>query len=597
MSTLIFLRILARSNLLAKETVLIIQQIKEIYKVSDDDLYILSQIIICHALFPHQCKRKYLSSIIHILDREHGEIYQQQTKGTVVEPGLNKKIDKETFNFLNQWDKKLKQKNLLKDFMKNYPFVLSTGVNIKKTQSLFVLTDKFIFSWGNWRLKNRLKKWVTIKMNSNVSLTPSLINNYQIIPFGNIDLSEEQTKAVTHSLSNPLTIITGGPGTGKTTIIQTILKHFCSKKEIQKKKNVAALVAPTGKAVNRMCESIPPQINDFFESFTIHRILGLNQNRNRPLFDKDKPLNHDLIILDECSMVNLRLMVWLLEATLPSCHLVLMGDLKQLSSIDGSSPFHEMVNLVRNKPDIHIHLTKIHRFNKEIETLVKQIEKKPIKEIFQSNYSNIKIIDPSSIVNEQGLIDQFRDKIRVKKFSITPEHLFQRCNDLDKIFETLHEFAFLTSTKMGFLGSSKINDLFHRLFSEKKTYYPGQPIMILENNYDSELFNGDRGVIVEINDDNFENNLGVVFKQNEKESPYRLLSIGQLPKHETSYAMTIHKSQGSEFKEVVLCLSEVGRLHLSRELFYTGVTRAKEKITIVVNEEILSKTIRHSIYN
>ena len=599
-STTKFLEIQLMSNFFPKEIILITQQIKKIYRVNNNHIFILLQVILCHKFFPHSFKKEYLLSVCHWLDEEAKENYLKFLKKKEKKI-QNKKIDQKAFYLLSEWDKQLKQEHLINNFMKNYPFILSMEGEIEKRlqqQPLFILTDKHILSSGDWRFKNRLKKWVENKININFPLTHSLKENSKITTIENKTLSEEQSKAIKNSLSNPLTIITGGPGTGKTTIIKIILNYFLNKSDVKKEKKKVALVAPTGKAVNRMRESLS-QINDLpflkIHSSTIHQVLGLNQNRNRPVFDSNKPLNYDMIILDECSMVNLKLMVWLMEATLPTCQLILIGDIKQLPAIDGSFPFYQIVSLVKDKQKIHTHLVKTHRFNSQINALVKKIEKGKVEEIFQLNHSNIKIIEPNSITTPKELIKQFFSKIVTKKFSLSSHNLSKKNDYIEEIFASLSNFVFLTSSKMGFWGSFYLNFLFSQHLSGKR-YYSGQPIMILENNYDCELFNGDRGMIVSVTDKNLEDNLCAVFKQNKKdEPPYRFFSTQQLPKHETSYAMTIHKSQGSEFKEIVLCLGEMGRLQLSRELLYTGVTRAKEKITLIASEKTMQKAVGYSI--
>ena len=511
----------------------------------------------------------------------------------------------------------------MQNFILTYPQILLDSSDFPKISAhnkipLLFFTGGFIISYGDLNFKNRLE--TLVKMKISFRSKPHHNDNKDAYNFtvGGHTLNGEQSKAVTHSLSNFLTIITGGPGTGKTTTIAAIIGNFVSQKNFLSTddssvsfNNKIALVAPTGKAANRMVENLSlikniPQLD--VQPVTLHQLLGLNRYHDFPQFNQKKPLNYHLVILDECSMVNLKLMVWLMEAILPKTKIVLIGDTKQLPAIDGSTPFYEIIRWIKGQKNIHFQLTQSHRFTSQIGILTEIIEKEQdglpekLKEMF-SKESSLRHVEPQNINTERELIEKYKNKakVQIQKQVQRKRANFSLANSAFEIeyLEQLSNFVFLTSSRMGFWGCDSLNRIFSQHFGEGNVYYEGQPILILENSYSTNLFNGDRGIIVKMSKDkatsHVEDNLVAIFRGVTPETPYRIFPLGQLPKHETSYAMTIHKGQGSEFKEVVLCLTEIGRLEISKELLYTGITRAKNSLSIIAEKEVLSKAVKKTV--
>ena len=609
------LEILSHLEVLSREDILLIRQLKAIYGVAEAEIWMLAQIVLCHRRFPYSLRPEHLLSVSHWLEGEVGELYSQlhQTGDNAFPPN-----HRETLLLLKTWDEKLKEEpqkaDKLKRFMESFPQILSPD----REDSLLVLRDGFIISQGDGEFKNRLKQ--LIKSRRGLSGTEGRgEGELELSLPPNHNLNQEQAAAVRNSLSNSLTVITGGPGTGKTTTIAAIISHLVAHKTsstASTNKVHLALVAPTGKAVNRINESLGwVKALDSLElrSATIHQLLGLSEHRDRPRYHQKNPLPYDMLILDESSMVELKLMVWLIEALPPSSKLILMGDTRQLPSIDGSAPFHEIVSLVQkaqkeqHQVPVHTHLRESHRFNPEMGWLVEAIEAGEITDIFNSNntYAHIEVIHPKSIGTSKGLIETFKSGMgphlnrgneREKAAVHFPRSAISKPSEsLERTFNQLSRFAFLTSSRMGFWGSRHLNAVFAHYAGRGRPYYAGQPLMVLENNYHSELFNGDRGMVLGVTGLDNGEELAAIFKGLTEEAPYRLFPLSQLPLHETSYAMTIHKSQGSEFDEVALCFTESGRLDVSKELLYTGITRAKNKLTLIATKETVSQALGHSI--
>ncbi|MCL2284678.1 MAG: AAA family ATPase [Fibromonadales bacterium] len=359
-----------------------------------------------------------------------------------------------------------------------------------------------------------------------------------------------------------LHIITGGPGTGKTTNLANILRDRLSEKIL--------LAAPTGKAAKRMEESLCSQkIN--LESKTIHRLLGYKHLSASFKHTEKEPLNANIIAIDECSMVDLPMMAKLLSAVPKTCDLYLLGDKNQLASVEVGSVFADICEKYKeyqNDETVYTELKKNHRAKEApgIVALSKDILEGTIKDF---NYENIHYSE-------------------TYEFFSWYENLFN-AKSYEEALEFLKTFQILCATKAGKHGTRHINYKLCEQAKKKRAKFT--PIIITENSYQLDLFNGDVGV----KDDEF------AYFSKEKIKP-----VLTLPEHEAAFAITIHKSQGSEYERVAVVYpdrkiekteenKEDEKIFLTKELLYTAITRAKKECFIFGSKEVLLDSCKYPI--
>jgi exodeoxyribonuclease V alpha subunit len=398
-----------------------------------------------------------------------------------------------------------------------------------------------------------------------------------------IELEEQQRIAVTEAAGNGLLIITGGPGTGKTTTINTIIKFF------ESEGLDILLAAPTGRAAKRMTETTG------YEAKTIHRLLELSKlledQENRFSFERNElnPLETDVLIIDEMSMVDIGLMHALLKAVSVGTRLILVGDVNQLPSVGPG-------NILRDIIDSHsfnvVKLSKIFRQAADSDIIV----------------NAHKINDGEHIKLDNKSRDFFFLK-REEANVITAVMINLIKNKLPNyVNATPFDIQVLTPMRKGELGVERLNQVLQQALNppagdkREKEYHEtifreGDKVMQIKNNYQitwemrsklgitaqtgTGVFNGDSGVIKEIN--LFSEHLLVEFDDN------RIVdySFTQLDELELAYAVTIHKSQGSEYPAVILPILDGPKLLFNRNLLYTAVTRAKNCVTIVGSDTML----------
>ena len=407
-----------------------------------------------------------------------------------------------------------------------------------------------------------------------------------------IILSEKQKEAIKAINENNVTIITGGPGTGKTTIIKSIIEIY------KQKKYKIVLCAPTGRAAKRMTETTGE------EASTLHRLLEIGKVDEESLFKKDTeykgaPIDADIIIVDEVSMVDMFIMSYLLDCIYKGTKLILVGDSDQLPSVGPGSVLHD---LIASEKMTTVHLDKIFRQAAKSKIIVnahrvnsgKRFIEKDDKELVEDAKQDFFFIKEN---NQEKILEQVLSLCngRLKKFG-----------DYD-FFESIQV---LTPTKKGLLGTRELNKALqkelnpHRDGETEKnsmgaTFRIGDRIMQIKNNYDmywerlkgeevesgNGVFNGEVGTIIEINEK--EKNITVKF-DDEKICWYE---FNQLEELEHSYCITIHKAQGSEFDVVIMVIPQAAPMLLTRNLLYTGITRAKKMLIIIGNERVVNYMI------
>lgn len=402
-----------------------------------------------------------------------------------------------------------------------------------------------------------------------------------------MQLDEHQVQAVKEAVRNGLLVITGGPGTGKTTTINTIIRYF------EMEGMDIFLAAPTGRAAKRMSETTG------FEARTIHRMLELNGGMEGSAgFERNEtnPLETDLVIIDEMSMVDITLMNSLLKAIAPGTRLILVGDINQLPSV---GPGSVLKDIIQSEAFNVVMLTKIFRQASTSDIIVNAHKINRGEEVSLDNKSMdfffLKRYEADIIIN---VVLQLVKQKLPKFVDATP-----------------YDIQVLTPMRKGLLGVERLNGILQQYLNppdkskrEKEhgdmVFREGDKVMQTKNNYQLEweirtkfgltvdkgmgIFNGDMGIITEIND--FAETMTVEFDEGRKvEYSYKLLDELEL-----AYAITIHKSQGSEYLAVVIPLLSGPSMLMNRNLLYTAVTRARKCVTLVGNDTTFNQMIQNT---
>ena len=422
----------------------------------------------------------------------------------------------------------------------------------------------------------RLKSMTSAKTKSSVNkekLISKLENLY------NISYAPLQKQAIELALNNMVLVITGGPGTGKTTILRGILKLY-DELELE-----TLLAAPTGRAAKRMSKLSGR------EAFTIHRLLGakMSEDGETVVFTKDQgdPLNCDALVLDECSMVDITLMCSLLKALKPGCRLVLVGDADQLPSV---GPGNVFADIIRSNTVPTVRLTEIFR-----------------------QKGDSRIVRNAHMINrgehpdfEANTGDFFR--LKRLKGGTAVETIVELCARRlpDNMKIPSASIQVLSPTRKGDTGTVNLNKRLQealnprddgkkeKMFGET-VFRVGDRVIQLKNNYDiiwktksgvsgTGVYNGDIGTIYQI--DPITETLTVDFE--DKLASYSFDMLNEL---EHAWSLTVHKSQGSEYRAVVLALSGDVQMLLTRGVLYTAVTRAKELLVMVGDDAIAHRMI------
>ena len=417
-------------------------------------------------------------------------------------------------------------------------------------------------------IKNRLSK------PNNLEISDKLLNKYikEVEDDLNIEYDIVQIEAIKNSVLNNFSILTGGPGTGKTTIILAVIKIFQKIKnyslvELQdENKNILTLCAPTGKAAKRMTES-----TGFFAS-TIHKAIGwTTEDENMEEFVSDKKIKSELVIIDEASMIDVFLMHNLLKIIDSNSKIILVGDNDQLPSIAPGNVLNDLIN------SNEISTVKLNR-------IFRQSEHSSIINISHSIKNNIPF----------DVLENFDDK----------EFLLASKNDLLKVITTTYSKLLEISDKekiqilapiyKGICGINEINKTIQDLFNKNELlieygeliYKAEDRVMQLVNRPEDNIFNGDIGYIKEIYKEG--NKFKIVIDYDDNYVTYEKQELNQIT---LSYACSIHKAQGSEFENVIIPFIDNYNFMLNKNLTYTAITRAKKKLILCGNHNVFYKSI------
>lgn len=440
-----------------------------------------------------------------------------------------------------------------------------------------------------------------------------------------------QKQAVINSITKSFSVISGGPGTGKTTTVVKLLAALVQLYKAHDSKSGLniQLTAPTGKAAQRLAESISNSLTNIDvdqdtkssipnKAVTIHRLLK-PQGLNDFAYNENNKLFLDVLIVDEASMVDLSLMSKLLSAVPAHAQVILLGDKQQLSSVETGNVLSELCRPETESLNLVVELKKSYRFNAAglIGRLATEIN-------LGNSHKVISLLSENANTDTQKLSGNELNWIKpeLDNYHLLIEHSFkhqlalieeakaftestdtkQKVLLLQTLFNHLQQFQILTCVKDGEYGIEGINRHIktrlasRRLVDQYDQHYHCRPIMISENAYHLGLYNGDIGLQLI---DGVTKQLMTYFIQADGE----ILTVAcqRLPKHETVYAMTVHKSQGSEFSHVALVLPEPNQNNkiLSKEILYTGLTRAKKQFTLFgqaqeIQQAVNKATIRQS---
>ena len=381
-----------------------------------------------------------------------------------------------------------------------------------------------------------------------------------------ITLANKQTEAIKCATENKVLVITGGPGTGKTTIINAILKIF-SKLKVR-----IMLAAPTGRAAKRMSEATG------HEAKTIHRMLEYSIKKGGFQKNEEYPLDCDLLIVDEASMIDTILMHYLLKATPPKATFILVGDVNQLPSVgagnvlrdiiaSGAVPVVELNEIFRQAKESLI-IVNAHKINNGILPSLKPSGPK-------DDFYFIEQEDPEDVL--RIILELVTERV-TRRFGLDP----------------LDDIQVLTPMHRGTVGAGNLNAELQKALNPRedglirgnKTFRISDKVMQIKNNYDKEIFNGDIGRITRIDPENQE----MTISFDGRDVPYDFTDLDEII---LAYAVSVHKSQGSEYPAVIIPILTQHYVLLQRNLIYTGVTRGRKLVVIVGTRKALAIGVKN----
>ncbi|MCW7498320.1 exodeoxyribonuclease V subunit alpha [Leptospira levettii] len=495
------------------------------------------------------------------------------------------------------------------------------------------------------KFESLLRSFLTHKTNQKKNATASSDQITKIVSDlereSKITLAKEQRDTIRDVITSNFRVISGGPGTGKTTVVSFLLMAL-DRLELLPNVERIALVAPTGRASQRLTESIQRNLERFaenpsesssFRGQTIHNVLKINPTTNQAKFGEKRTLPYDLIIMDETSMVDLKLMNLFFSAIHFDTHIILLGDPNQLPSVGQGEVLTDLITTLKNKKEFLSELKSNHRFSNDSEF---SVFAEVVKQSFDESNETKSFPKPNLITktelhlgkdfvwiqgdkktkqtkgNHPEILDWNLESMvpflweewylhtakEAANLHWEPNALKDPKNKL--MFESiLNEYRCLTILRNGYFGIESIQNqilsyakkqitnpknetnLKYRQLS-KSFYFEGMPIIIQSNDQMRKLFNGDIGLVVSIHSE-----LRAVFSIEDRLYSF---ALDTLPDHEPAFFLTIHKSQGSEYKSILLYLPPITALDvdtennlsiLNRRILYTAITRAKERVILL----------------
>ena len=426
-----------------------------------------------------------------------------------------------------------------------------------------------IFLKYYYELENLVATLIRKKSQRNVSWeTHDFKRIFQQIEHNsNISFSDQQRAAIKVAITNNLSIITGGPGVGKTTIINAVLQFF------EAKGLEVKLCAPTGTAAKKM------GLATGHYASTIHSLLGVDPRTQQMRFSEDNPLECDMLIVDEVSMIDIELMASLLKALSPSTGVLFVGDKDQLPSI---GPGNVLKDLILSQSMEVVSLTEIYRqaHGSKIISVARQVLEGKVPNLRSAPEDDFFFIETDSPQKCQDYISLVVTERIPKKFGLNP----------------IRDIQVLAPMKNGLIGINHLNEVLQaklnpeasqKIIHGPRSFARGDKVIQNSNDYEKEIFNGDIGFIARI--DSEIRQLSVVFDGREVEYDF-----DDLDTLDPAFAITIHKSQGSEYPAVVIPMMLQHRIMLQRKLVYTGITRGKGLVVLIGQVEALRKAVMNA---
>lgn len=480
---------------------------------------------------------------------------------------------------LNDWLRRLKK---------------SPAVGPPGAETPLILESSRLYLYRYWHYQQRLAEQLRHRMQqlAMVPDTTKIEDRLRVLfPESPRDDTDWQKVAAMTALTKPFCVISGGPGTGKTHTVAAILSLLRTVAPTAK----IALAAPTGKAAQRLTAALRearhregislPELT----AATIHRLL-------RPVYDTpyfrhnaDNPLPADILVVDEASMVDLALMAKLTDALKPDARLILLGDKDQLASVEAGAVLGDICD--SDDADCFVHLKKSYRFGEEsgirqISQAINRGDAEAVYTLLENRSFDDTALKPLPPPHE--LVDALRPEI-LSGYGAYLKHL----DDPGAAHAAFEKFRVLCALREGPYGVKALNRMIESILAAtgkirpQKPWYPGRPVMVSENHYRLRLFNGDVGLTLPDPDAGGEPR--VFFPDGE--GGFRRLSPIRMPAHDTVFAMTVHKSQGSEFDRILLMLPDRDAPVLTRELLYTGLTRAVRHAALRATPAILKTAV------
>jgi exodeoxyribonuclease V alpha subunit len=409
--------------------------------------------------------------------------------------------------------------------------------------------------------------------------------------------SQEQEVAAAAATARWTTVLTGGPGTGKTTTVARILILMAGQAAARGEQLSIALAAPTGKAATRLQEAVLTELAEVAKAspaaqeaadrvgrpdgLTLHRLLGWRpDNSTRFRHDRANRLKYDVVVVDECSMVELTMMGRLLEAVRPQARLILVGDPKQLTSVGAGAVLSDLVAGYDGDPASPVAaLTHNFRAQEDIKALAEALrggDADEVLAVLRAPSEQVEFVEAADLAEVEAVLrpDCLEAALAVRAAALA--------EDAEGAIAALDQHRLLCAHREGPHGVRRWNAQVERWLAETPDveifgqWYVGRPLLVTSNDYALDVYNGEIGVVVR---QGMRQRAFVAGSQRLKD-----FAPGRLDAVETMHAMTIHKSQGSEALRVTVLLPEADSRLLTRELFYTAVTRAREKVRVVGSE-------------